>query len=87
MLVNRHVLYMYLGNINENCPEPCQEQHDEAMHFSDNDSDTDGDYMLEEDDAEDLSDDSDDGFSEDEEDEILYSVKRYYLLCIALYVI
>ena len=44
------------------------------------DSDTDDDYMLEED-AEDLSDDSDGGISEDE---ILYSVKRYYLLCICL---
>jgi len=54
------------------------------MHFSDNDSDTDDDYMQEED-AEDLSDNSDGGISEDE-DEILYSVKRYYLLCIRRFV-
>ncbi|CAB3988543.1 Hypothetical predicted protein [Paramuricea clavata] len=61
---------------NENCPEPCQEPHDEVMQLSDNDMDTDDEYMMEEDDSMDLSDDSDDDIGEDGEDEIFHSVNR-----------
>ena len=55
------------------------------MHLSDNDTDTDDDYMLEND-PEDLSEDSDVGISEDE---VLHSVKRYGtgMLCVDLYVL
>ena len=70
---------MHFSNINENCPEPCQEQHDEAMYFSDYDSDTDYDYMLEEDDDEDLSDDSDDCMGGDEE--VKYYISRKGIIC------
>jgi hypothetical protein len=47
------------------------------MKSSDIDSDTDDEYILEEEDSADLSEDSDDDVGEDEEDEIFHSVKRY----------
>ena len=87
MLVNSHALHICLDNTNENCPEPCQEPHDEVMHLSDNDMDTDDEYMMEEDDSMDLSDDSDDDIGEDGEDEILHSVNRYGIFCLHLSVI
>ena len=48
------------------------------MQLSDSNTDTDDDYMLE-DDIMDLSDDSeeDEDIGEDDEDEIFHSVKRY----------
>ena len=48
------------------------------MQLSDSDTDTDDDYMLE-DDIMDLSDESeeDEDIGEDDEDEIFHSVKRY----------
>jgi hypothetical protein len=57
------------------------------MHLSDNDMDTDDEYMMEEDDSMDLSDDSDDDIGEDGEDEILHSVNRYGIFCLHLSVI
>lgn len=87
MLANSHALHICLDDTNDNCPEPCQEPHDEVMHLSDNDTDTDDDYMLEEDGSVDLSDDSDVDIGEDEIDEILHSVKRYGIFCVDLSVI
>lgn len=78
MLANSHALNICLDNANQSCPESSLEQDDEAMQLSDSDTDTDDDYMLE-DDIMDLSDDSeeDEDIGEDDEDEIFHSVKRY----------
>jgi hypothetical protein len=50
--------------------------------MSGSDTDTDDDYILEEEGSIDLSDNSDDDIEEDEEDEIFHSVKRYGILCV-----
>lgn len=85
MLANSHALNICLDNANQSCPESSPEQDDEAMQLSDSDTDTEDDYMLEDDimdlsdDIMDLSDDSkeDEDIGEDDEDEIFHSVKRY----------
>ena len=49
MLANAHALNICLDNANQSCPESSLEQDDEAMQLSDSDTDTDDDYMLEDD--------------------------------------
>ncbi len=79
-MANSYALHICLDDTSENCPESRQEPHDVVMSGSD--TDTDDDYMLEEEGSIDLSDDSDDDIEEDEEDEIFHSVKRYGILCV-----
>ena len=57
------------------------------MQSSDSDSDTDDEYVLEEEGSMDLSEESDDDVGEDGEDEIFHSVKRYGIFCLDLSVI
>ena len=73
-----------LDNVNPNCPESSHESCDEVVQSSDSDSDTDDEYVLEEEGSMDLSEDSDDDVGEDGEDEIFHSVKRYRIFCLDL---
>ena len=63
-------------NTSPNCPESSHEPCDDVTQSSHSDTDTDDEYILEEEGSRDLSEDSDDDVGEDRKDEIFHSVKR-----------